>query len=223
MVIRSIPAERNSIMKIIISGEIIIPRISVSEQPVRGLFGKKEQKEEKGIRITHENWNQYLTVVQRIYKDTDEDLVTYVRGVNYLLVLKDEFKEKLDSSQNSKIEVNTRYKYILSHAEYRNGKLGVGERLTAEEADQRILDTFHCDTKEEFASFLEAQEAETQKEEVVLDNRDLRNGGAIGWFGLQRYKDKEGLSPADDETVFGYWRAAEFAITKLEGVLYLKD
>ena len=210
-------------MNTIVSGKIITPVIAIQEQAVRGIFGKKEEKEEKGIRITPKNWSEYLKVVQRTYTDTDENLRSYTRGVNYLLVLKDEYLERLDSSLSSRIEVSTRYKYVLLHAEYRNGKLNAGEKITADDADKRILDTFHCKSKEEFASFLKSQEAETQNEELVLDNRDLRNGAAIGWFGLQRYKDKEGLSAADDETVFGYWNAAEFAITKLDGILYLKD
>ena len=201
-------------MKQIINEQIVVPKITASIVPDRSLFWKKDEEEkpnDTGIRITARNWSEYLKVIQKVYTDSSVDGKAYTRGINYLLKLKDEYVEKLDSAKESTLMVNTRYKQSLVYAEYKDGKLNVGEKVTAKNADERVLATFHCTNQSDFAEMLAAQEAEEQKEELTIHNRDLRNGAAIGWFGLQRYKDKEGLSAADDETVFGYWNAAEFS------------
>ena len=50
------------------------------------------------------------------------------------------------------------------------------------------------------------------------------SGDAIGWFGFQRYKDSTGSSSVwSDDNIFGWWGTDDFVITKLEGVIYLKD
>ena len=210
-------------MKQIINEQIVVPKITASIIPDRGLFWKdddeKEKQDDKGIRINAKNWNEYLKVIQKVYTDSSVDGKAYTRGINYLLKLKEEYVEKLDSAEESTLYVNTRYKQSLVYAQYKDGKLNVGEKVTAKNADERVLVTFHCTNQSDFAEMLAAQEAEEQKEELTIHNRDLRNGAAIGWFGLQRYSS----SNWTDDEIFAYWCAADFAITRLEGVIYLKD
>lgn len=199
--------------------QIIMPRMAV--MPERGLFWdrKKEEEKDTGIRIDAGNWSEYLKVTQKTYTGNTLDGRSYTRGVNYILKLKDEYASRLDPDQDSSLVIHTAYRQKLMYAEYKNGQLSTSGEVTADNADQRILDTFHCDTGQAFAQFLQEQEAEVQKEELTLNDRSLINGAAIGWFGLQRYDSSDWR----DESIFAYWQAADFAITKLEGVLYLKQ
>ena len=213
-------------MKHIINDQVITPRISASVIPDRSLFWKKDEEKEPdtGIRITAQNWSDYLRVIQRVYTDSTTDARSYTRGINYLLILKDEYISRLDSNKQSAIEVCTKYSQTLSYAQYKDGKLSVGEKVTGENASQRIIDTFRCTSKTDLDAYLEKMAAEVQKEEVTVHNMGLRSGDAIGWFGFQRYKDSTDSSSVwSDDNIFGWWGTDDFVITKLEGVIYLKD
>ncbi len=210
-----------------INEQIIIPKVTASVLPDRSLFWKRDEEEKEdqtGIRITAQNWSEYLRVIQRVYTDSTTDARSYTRGVNYLLILKDEYIERLDSSKESVVEINTKYSQSLSYAQYKDGKLSTGEKVSGENASQRIIDTFRCTSKADLDAYLKKMEADVQKEEVTVRNMGLRSGAAIGWFGFQRYKDSlDSSSVWTDENIFGWWGTDDFVITKLEGVIYLKD
>ena len=211
-------------MKQIINEQIIVPKITASVLPDRSLFGKKKEEEkDTGIRITAANWSEYLKVIQRVYTDSTNDLKSYNRGINYLMMLKDEFASRLDPGKESTLEVNTKYSQTLSYAEYRNGKLNVGEKVTGDNASERVLMTFRCANSKDLDQYLQKVAADMEKEEVVIRNMGLVNGSAIGWFGFQRYKDADESVMWKDENIFGWWGTDDFVITKLEGVLYLKE
>lgn len=212
-------------MKTFVDEQIIVPKFDISPAPERGLFGffNEEKETDTGIRITADNWNQYFKVIQKVYTDSTTDLISYKRGVNYLLILKDEYAEKLDRTKESTLEISTKYTQKLCYAQFENGALKVGERVTGDNADQRVLDTFRCASANKLDEYLKKESAEVQREELVIDNRGLRNGAAIGWFGFQRYRDVSDEEAWKDENIFAYWAADEFSITKLQGVIYLEQ
>jgi hypothetical protein len=85
-------------------------------------------------------------------------------------------------------------------------------------------DTSEGNLQSFWTAYLEKMAAEVQKEEVTVHNMGLRSGDAIGWFGFQRYKDSTDSSSVwSDDNIFGWWGTDDFVITKLEGVIYLKD
>lgn len=212
-------------MKQVIDGQEIFCEIKISALPQRSLFGffSEEKEPETGIRITAENWSQYLKVIQKVYTDSTTGLKSYKRGINYLLMLKEEYAEKLDHTKESELHISTRYTQKLCYAHYEDGKLKVGDKVTKDNADQRVLSTFRCASGKELDEYLEKEAAEVQKEDLTINNRGLCNGTAIGWFGLQRYRDVSDEEAWTDENIFAYWCADEFSITKLEGVIYLKE
>ena len=160
----------------------------------------------------------------RARKWTLENLIDACSDALYEYTGKDEYISRLDSNKQSAIEVCTKYSQSLSYAQYRDGKLSVGEKVTGENASQRIIDTFRCTSKADLDAYLEKMAAEVQKEEVTVHNMGLRSGDAIGWFGFQRYKDSTDSSSVwSDDNIFGWWGTDDFVITKLEGVIYLKD
>ena len=212
-------------MELFISGLEVFPKIDIGAVPERSLFGffREEKEPETGIRITAANWDRYLKVIQTVYTDSTTELTSYKRGINYLLMLKEEYASQLDPARESELKISTKYTQKLCYAHYEDGKLKVGEKVTGDNADQRVLCTFRCASKKELDEYLGKEALEEQKEDLIINNRGLVNGMAIGWFGFQRYKDVAGPQVWTDENIFAYWAADEFSITKLEGVIYLKE